>query len=181
MRSTLVIVGLAASIASAATLPLDTNVIALKDDGDFHTEAITHVYLCRGPNFGAPCFSKPVYTTLCYNFIHGRDNSISSVKPDLGTTCIIYEYVKISDYIFSHEWLNEQHSSLTSTNLVMKTAKVSTLSLLPTPVFQTLLALAGTTVRAQSAAPSSDPKSLAVDVGKVDGGTHGLVVPCCGP
>ncbi|KAI1369760.1 hypothetical protein F5Y08DRAFT_334112 [Xylaria arbuscula] len=91
MRSTLVTVGLAASIASAATLPLDTNVIALKDDGDFHTEAITHVYLCRGPNFGAPCFSKPVYTTLCYNFINGRDNSISSVKPDLGTTCIIYD------------------------------------------------------------------------------------------
>lgn len=66
MRSTFAIASLAVSMASAAILPRDENsAVALKDEGDVHTEAITHVYLCQGPGFGAPCSLESLYTTLC--------------------------------------------------------------------------------------------------------------------
>ncbi|KAI0505727.1 hypothetical protein F5B22DRAFT_661040 [Xylaria bambusicola] len=93
MRSALAIVSFAASLASALTLPRDNSksAVALKDEGDVHTEAITHVYLCQGPGYGAPCSLESLYTGYCYYFINGYDNTISSAQPDPGTTCAIFD------------------------------------------------------------------------------------------
>ncbi|KAL8665201.1 MAG: hypothetical protein Q9202_002423 [Teloschistes flavicans] len=69
--------------------------------GEFHklvsgpsslaTADITHLYVCIDINFGGSCRNLDTTRQACYDFINGFDNSISSLGPDPGTNCEIWD------------------------------------------------------------------------------------------
>ncbi|KAL8788717.1 MAG: hypothetical protein Q9213_001531 [Squamulea squamosa] len=66
--------------------------------GKFHTEvanptpnAITHLFVCIDKNFGGRCQNLETTTNVCFNLGNGFSDSISSLGPDQGTTCTIYD------------------------------------------------------------------------------------------
>ncbi|RDL37754.1 uncharacterized protein BP5553_05187 [Venustampulla echinocandica] len=73
------------------------NFIALDDrDGNLRkTEkrANTHLYICKDIHFAGPCQNLEVSRGTCYGFGNGWDKEISSLGPDTGTVCCIWEYV----------------------------------------------------------------------------------------
>ncbi|KAI0811783.1 hypothetical protein GGR55DRAFT_641775 [Xylaria sp. FL0064] len=112
MRSTLTLISWLACVANAAVLPRADGATAPVDDTEVHDTAITHVYVCQNAPWVAPCSNEAVNTGVCYNFINGYDNSISSIGPDVGTTCTIYDGTNCGGASFS--FTNPGLSDLTS-------------------------------------------------------------------
>ncbi|KAL8738259.1 MAG: hypothetical protein Q9181_000939 [Wetmoreana brouardii] len=54
-------------------------------------QAITHLYVCIDINFQGRCESLESTRQGCYTLFNGFDNTISSLRPDSGTTCQIYD------------------------------------------------------------------------------------------
>ncbi|TIC99370.1 hypothetical protein CH35J_005089 [Colletotrichum higginsianum] len=54
-------------------------------------QAITHLYICQNINFGGSCVNVEVSTGVCYNLINGWNDVVSSLGPDAGTSCTLYE------------------------------------------------------------------------------------------
>lgn len=54
-------------------------------------EAITHLYVCIDKNFGGRCQNLQTVTTGCLDFGNGFNDAITSLGPDKGTTCTIYD------------------------------------------------------------------------------------------
>ncbi|KAL9612670.1 MAG: hypothetical protein Q9167_002752 [Letrouitia subvulpina] len=54
---------------------------------------LTHLYVCTDANFKGRCENLASTKQGCYTLFNGLDNVVSSLGPDAGTTCIIYEYV----------------------------------------------------------------------------------------
>ncbi|KAK5657188.1 hypothetical protein OQA88_3246 [Cercophora sp. LCS_1] len=54
--------------------------------------AITHLFVCDSLNFNGRCENLETETGRCYNLFNGWNDVISSLGPDRGTTCTIYEH-----------------------------------------------------------------------------------------
>ncbi|KAK0615210.1 hypothetical protein B0T17DRAFT_510997 [Bombardia bombarda] len=53
--------------------------------------AITHLYVCDSANFQGRCENLETTTGQCYGLFNGWNDAISSLGPDAGTTCVLYE------------------------------------------------------------------------------------------
>ncbi|KAK1997385.1 hypothetical protein LX36DRAFT_681770 [Colletotrichum falcatum] len=54
-------------------------------------QAITHLYVCADNNFSGRCENLESNTNQCYNLFNGWNDAISSLGPDAGTSCTIWE------------------------------------------------------------------------------------------
>ncbi|KAL8992554.1 MAG: hypothetical protein Q9169_007009 [Polycauliona sp. 2 TL-2023] len=66
--------------------------------GEFHKlvtqptpQAVTHVFVCTDSNFKGRCENLESTKQGCYTLFNGFADTISSIGPDAGTTCILYE------------------------------------------------------------------------------------------
>ncbi|KAK1624683.1 hypothetical protein BDP81DRAFT_398319 [Colletotrichum phormii] len=54
-------------------------------------QAITHLYICSDANFSGRCQNLESNTGQCYNLYNGFNDVVSSLGPDAGTSCTIWE------------------------------------------------------------------------------------------
>ncbi|KAF9871922.1 hypothetical protein CkaCkLH20_10554 [Colletotrichum karsti] len=54
-------------------------------------QAITHLYICSDANFSGRCQNLESNTGQCYNLGNGFNDVVSSLGPDAGTSCTIWE------------------------------------------------------------------------------------------
>ncbi|KAI3548862.1 hypothetical protein CSPX01_02885 [Colletotrichum filicis] len=54
-------------------------------------QAITHLYICSDANFSGRCQNLESNTGQCYDLGNGFNDVVSSLGPDAGTSCTIWE------------------------------------------------------------------------------------------
>ncbi|KAK2049996.1 hypothetical protein LZ31DRAFT_548814 [Colletotrichum somersetense] len=54
-------------------------------------QAITHLYICADANFSGRCENLQSTTGQCYNLQNGWNDVVTSLGPDAGTSCTIWE------------------------------------------------------------------------------------------
>ncbi|KAL8876670.1 MAG: hypothetical protein Q9198_005172 [Flavoplaca austrocitrina] len=66
--------------------------------GEFHKlitrptpQAVTHVFVCTDSNFKGRCENLESTKQGCYTLFNGFSDTISSIGPDAGTTCTLWD------------------------------------------------------------------------------------------
>ncbi|PVH85142.1 hypothetical protein DL98DRAFT_583737 [Cadophora sp. DSE1049] len=54
------------------------------------TRAITHLFVCKNPQFVPECMNIEVQTGFCYNILNSWNDAISSAGPDRETKCTLF-------------------------------------------------------------------------------------------
>ncbi|KAI4240075.1 MAG: hypothetical protein L6R42_011587 [Xanthoria sp. 1 TBL-2021] len=54
-------------------------------------QAITHVFVCTDADFKGRCENLESTRQGCFTLFNGFSDTISSIGPDAGTTCTLYE------------------------------------------------------------------------------------------
>ncbi|KAL8676729.1 MAG: hypothetical protein Q9186_006775 [Xanthomendoza sp. 1 TL-2023] len=74
--------------------------------GTFHTQvskpipnAVTHLYVCIDKGFSGRCQNLESGTNGCYDLGNGFNNAISSLGPDKGITCTIYDGASVGGIV----------------------------------------------------------------------------------
>ncbi|KAH8596569.1 hypothetical protein B0O99DRAFT_685569 [Bisporella sp. PMI_857] len=75
--------------AGLLSAPGTSNVPA---KGSSEKRAITHLFVAADVNFGGRTENLATNTGQCNDLLNGWNNIVSSLGPDAGTTCCIYEY-----------------------------------------------------------------------------------------
>ncbi|KAJ0165015.1 hypothetical protein CTA2_12596 [Colletotrichum tanaceti] len=86
-----VIVGAGAALAGVVPRAGPAPPAAVGAPLEGSVQAITHLYICSNINFGGDCLNVEVSTGNCYN-LNGWNDIVSSLGPDQGTSCTIYEH-----------------------------------------------------------------------------------------
>ncbi|KZL86570.1 hypothetical protein CI238_05631 [Colletotrichum incanum] len=73
--------------SEAANIP----VFSVDNNADGSLQAITHLYICSDANFSGRCQNLESNTGQCYNLANGFNDVVSSLGPDQGTSCTIWE------------------------------------------------------------------------------------------
>ncbi|CAO1603233.1 hypothetical protein XANCAGTX0491_006825 [Xanthoria calcicola] len=110
-KTAAIILGAMAAIGSAspvASVAEAHSVLNARDSaaanstapGKFHKlvtqptpQAVTHVYVCTDSNFRGRCENLESTKQGCYTLFNGFSDQISSIGPDAGTTCTLYDDV----------------------------------------------------------------------------------------
>ncbi|KAK8112983.1 hypothetical protein PG984_013509 [Apiospora sp. TS-2023a] len=98
MQFSLALLALAGAAAAKAIPPTNpdwrTDAIPRGNESaiaDVGTEAITHLYVCINSNFGGACTNIQVNTGDCFSISGNFNDAITSLGPDQGTTCTIWQ------------------------------------------------------------------------------------------
>ncbi|GJC83477.1 hypothetical protein ColLi_06315 [Colletotrichum liriopes] len=73
--------------SEAANIP----VFSVDNNADGSLQAITHLYICSDANFSGRCQNLESNTGQCYTLGNGFNDVVSSLGPDQGTSCTIWE------------------------------------------------------------------------------------------
>ncbi|KAK0725984.1 hypothetical protein B0H67DRAFT_144409 [Lasiosphaeris hirsuta] len=94
MRTTMISIAFAALGQLSVALPAlgqqsaEVSEVAARSNV---ARAITHLFVCDSLNFQGRCENLETETNRCYNLFNNWNDVISSLGPDQGTTCTIYE------------------------------------------------------------------------------------------
>ncbi|KAL8802919.1 MAG: hypothetical protein Q9223_006430 [Gallowayella weberi] len=86
--------------ADSVLLPRDSTAANSTAPGEFHKlvtnptpQAVTHLYVCIDANFQGRCenLESTKQVPMPDTLFNGFDNTISSLGPDAGTTCTLYD------------------------------------------------------------------------------------------
>ncbi|KAI4126985.1 MAG: hypothetical protein LQ338_003440 [Usnochroma carphineum] len=64
------------------------------------TQATTHLYVCTDYDFHGRCENLESTKQGCYTLFNGFDNEITSLGPDQGTTCTIYDGASVGGIVY---------------------------------------------------------------------------------
>ncbi|OHE92128.1 hypothetical protein CORC01_12583 [Colletotrichum orchidophilum] len=71
--------------------PVNIPVDSVGNPKEGTIQAITHLYICSDANFSGRCQNLDSNTGQCYNLGNGFNDVVSSLGPDAGTSCTIWE------------------------------------------------------------------------------------------
>ncbi|KAK7911552.1 hypothetical protein PG985_014033 [Apiospora marii] len=95
MQFSLAILALAgAAVAKAIPRDDEPAIVAVPNapgTPDVGTGAITHLYICINSDFKGACTNLEVNTGGCYNLLGNWNDAVTSLGPDKGTTCTIWQ------------------------------------------------------------------------------------------
>ncbi|KAK1829210.1 hypothetical protein QBC39DRAFT_374033 [Podospora conica] len=91
MRATIFSVAFAALAQLSAALPAP-DASAIAPAAEIEKRADTHLYICDSANFQGRCENIRAERNSCYTLYNNWSDTVTSLGPDKGTTCTIYEH-----------------------------------------------------------------------------------------
>jgi len=82
--------GLAMAAPAAGAINISSRTAEV--EGTVHKrQSVTHLFVCDSANFNGRCENLESNRGQCYNLLNGWNDVISSLGPDQGTTCTLWE------------------------------------------------------------------------------------------